>query len=93
MRLRADRRRHRATPSMEGHASAEIALDDPALRLTLDDAVARLPDRLREVFVLRVVEGYAHHDIASLLGISESSSKVRLHRAIQRLQRTLRESL
>ena len=70
--------------------------DDPALRgefLALRDeleaAVADLPDRLRAVVVLRDAYGLSHEAIAEELGISVSSSKVRLHRARQRLRQQL----
>jgi len=66
---------------------------DPALRITLDDALAALNPSLRDVAVLRLAAGYPHEEIAEMLGISVSASKVRLHRAIRELQTVLRGSL
>jgi len=50
-------------------------------RMDFDAALERLPGAAREVFVLHDVEGYKHHEIGSLLGISAGTSKSQLHRA------------
>lgn len=50
-------------------------------RLTLQGALGALPGSQRIVFLLKEVEGFSHGEIADLLGISEVSSRVRLHRA------------
>jgi RNA polymerase sigma-70 factor (ECF subfamily) len=52
----------------------------------LERALTTLTPHLRHAFVLRVVEGYSHREIAALLGISVAASEVRLHRAIRRLR-------
>jgi RNA polymerase sigma-70 factor (ECF subfamily) len=57
----------------------------------IDEAVGRLPPPLRAVFVLRVVEGHSHAEIAELLGIRPGTSEVRLFRAIRQLRSLLRE--
>lgn len=43
--------------------------------------IAALPDGYRQVFNLYVIEGYSHKEIASLLGIGETSSRSNLSRA------------
>lgn len=58
-------------------------------RVALERAVATLPEPLRLVFLLREVEGYAHDEIAALLGISRGASEVRLFRAVRRLRALL----
>jgi RNA polymerase sigma-70 factor, ECF subfamily len=55
----------------------------------IDDALARLDDKHRLVFLLRDVEGLSVRETAEALGLSEANVKVRLLRA--RLQ--LREDL
>ena len=50
-------------------------------RMDFDSALRRLPPAAREVFVLHDVEGYKHHEIGDLLGISAGTSKSQLHRA------------
>jgi RNA polymerase sigma-70 factor (ECF subfamily) len=58
-------------------------------RMSIEAAIARLPSELREVFVLKEIEGYAHAEIAAMLGITAENSEVRLHRARQRLRAVL----
>jgi len=60
-----------------------------ALSMDFEAALAKLPDGAREVFVLHDVEGYKHHEIASLLDISAGTSKAQLHRARMMLRRHL----
>jgi RNA polymerase sigma-70 factor, ECF subfamily len=47
----------------------------------LERAIAALPTGARDVFVLHDVYGYAHHEIAHLLGVVEGTSKSQLSRA------------
>jgi RNA polymerase sigma-70 factor (ECF subfamily) len=49
--------------------------------LDLEQAIHRLPERARDVFVLYDVEGYSHDEIADTLGVSVGTSKSQLHRA------------
>ena len=58
-------------------------------RRLLDDALSRLDEKHRLVFLLRDVEGFSVRETAAALGLSEANVKVRLLRA--RLQ--LREDL
>ncbi len=62
---------------------------DPSDRAALQDALRRLPDEQRAVFVLKLVEGYSHAEIAALLDIRPGTSEVRLFRAIRRLRSLL----
>jgi RNA polymerase sigma-70 factor (ECF subfamily) len=59
-------------------------------RITLEAALAALPQSLRDVFLLYHVEHFSHTEIADLLGIRRGTAEVRLHRAVRRL-RTLLE--
>ncbi|RMF05793.1 MAG: sigma-70 family RNA polymerase sigma factor [Chloroflexi bacterium] len=47
----------------------------------LERAVARLPESLRAVFILREMEGLSTTETAEVLGINTGAVKVRLHRA------------
>ncbi len=49
--------------------------------LDIENAIQRLPDRAKEVFVLYDVEGYSHDEIAQSLDVSVGTSKSQLHRA------------
>ncbi|HET8551090.1 MAG TPA: sigma-70 family RNA polymerase sigma factor [Gammaproteobacteria bacterium] len=63
--------------------------EEPGTMLDLEGAIAQLPDGAREVFVLHDVEGYKHDEIASLVGISDGTSKAQLHRARKLLRARL----
>ena len=60
--------------------------------IAVERALAILSPVLSHVFVLKVMEGYSHAEIAALLGISVRASEVRLHRAIRRLRSHLRSA-
>jgi RNA polymerase sigma-70 factor (ECF subfamily) len=55
----------------------------------LEKAIMDLPDGYRTVFTLVEVEGYAHKEVAELLGISVGTSKSQLFYAKKRLRETL----
>ena len=59
------------------------------LSMDFETALEKLPDGAREIFVLHDVEGYKHHEIASLLDISAGTSKAQLHRARMMLRKHL----
>jgi RNA polymerase sigma-70 factor (ECF subfamily) len=83
MRLRASGRR---TTTLDPAALALVASVVQPDRLTLVDALARIPVEQRAVFVLKMVEGYRHDEIAQTLGITRGASEVRLFRAIRALR-------
>ncbi|WP_068071360.1 RNA polymerase sigma factor [Novosphingobium lentum] len=53
-------------------------------------AMSGLPTRLKDVLVLRTVEGLSQTETAALLGITEKAVETRLHRARNKLQDILR---
>jgi RNA polymerase sigma-70 factor (ECF subfamily) len=61
----------------------------PGLKVDLEVAVDRLPERAREVFVLHDMAGYKHEEIASLLSISSGTSRSQLHHARMALRQYL----
>jgi RNA polymerase sigma-70 factor (ECF subfamily) len=61
------------------------------VRHLLEDAIDSLSDGLREVFVLRDVEGLSTLEAAECLGVSEDVVKTRLSRARAALRRLLLE--
>jgi RNA polymerase sigma-70 factor (ECF subfamily) len=52
----------------------------------LEKAILLLPEGFRLVFNLIEVEGYAHKEVAEMLGISEGTSKSQLFHAKKRLK-------
>jgi RNA polymerase sigma-70 factor (ECF subfamily) len=57
--------------------------------LDLDAAMAELPPKAKEVFVLYDVEGFTHDEIAQMTGITSGTSKSQLHRARMLLRERL----
>ncbi|MEO5707708.1 MAG: RNA polymerase sigma factor [Alteraurantiacibacter sp.] len=53
-------------------------------------AMTGVPAKLRDVLVLRTVEGFSQAETAVLLGITEKAVETRLHRARNKLQELLR---
>ncbi len=58
------------------HVQAEVA----ELRLMLERAIRRLPEKYRAAVVLRDVEGLSTSEAADALGLREAAFKSRLHR-------------
>ena len=70
----------------ERHETSWIEeMDDGALI----DLVNELPDGYRTVFLMNAVDGYAHKEIAGVLGISESTSRSQFFKARKFLQKKL----
>ncbi len=52
-------------------------------------ALARVPQRDKEILLLKYTEDWSYRDLAKNMGISESAVETRLHRARQRLRQEL----
>lgn len=55
--------------------------DDPITGLDLERALGGLPDNLREAFLLGVVHGLDHNEVADALDISPANARARISRA------------
>lgn len=62
-----------------GHIASRDEVPDTAM--DFEDALDRLPEGARQVFVLHDIEGYRHEEIAGMLGVAAGTSKSQLHRA------------
>ena len=87
----------RTTDSIEDEGMVEPAASAPLVastihRLDLERAIAKLPAGCRTAFVLHDVEGFEHHEIATMLGISEGTSKSQVHKARVKLRGMLKAS-
>ncbi len=89
MRLRRQRARNEISLDVGLPAWTAAPPSSPADRLTLERALEELPDALREVFVLKEIEGYSHQEIGEMLGIRPGTSKIRLYRARKELQKSV----
>ena len=68
---------------------AELALLDEDLKGAIQDAVDKLPERCREIFVLSKVEGRSKKPIAGQLGISIKTVEAQMTTAFVRLRKEL----
>ncbi len=73
--------------------SPEQLVERNETRRLLDEALARLDEKHRLVFLLRDVEGMSVKETADALGLSESNVKVRLLRARLQLREQLTRTL
>lgn len=64
---------------------------DPLMRRRLAEALGGLPDRQRDVIVLRLVEGLSTRDCANRLGVPEGTIKSALARGLATLRPLLEE--
>lgn len=60
--------------------------ETPGMARDLEGAIARLPTRARQVFVLVDVEGHTHEEVAQMLEINVGTSKSQLSRARELLR-------
>ncbi len=64
-------------------------METPGMALDFEQAIGRLPDGAKQVFLLHDVAGYRHEEIATLLGIVVGTSKSQLHHARMALRKHL----
>src|SRR5262245_1714796 len=102
-RKRAVREEHRVAEPLDGFGNGhshstpirrwsiqpdQEALDKETHQL-IEDAIAKLPEAYRDVYVLADVEGLTNPEIAGLLDMSVPAVKSRLHRARLMMRETL----
>ena len=85
---RADRRHAPLDAAL--HIGREDDNADVDLRDRLYAAIDALPVGYRTVFVMYEMEGYTHQEIASTLGVAETTSKGQLFRARAKLRESLK---
>jgi RNA polymerase sigma-70 factor (sigma-E family) len=92
-----DCRRTRRGEILTGDASQfpdrAVELPDPALRLTLTDALATLSPKSRAVVVMRYWEDLSVEQVAALLGCSPGNVKSQSSRALDKLRHLLGDTL
>lgn len=76
--------------SAAAHLQPDQQLEAAELRASLRKGLARLSAKAAELFALRYFEGYANPEIARMLGMSQITVSVSLHRSRRQLQRHLR---
>lgn len=78
------------TFSTESHQNPEEDYMDIERKEILQEAVKRLPEKYRTVFIFKEIEGMSIEEISDSLGISKVNVKVRLHRAKSMLKEDIK---
>jgi RNA polymerase sigma-70 factor (ECF subfamily) len=76
-----------ATPSAQ--LEEAFTFDTPLEVAEIEAAIDALPDGARDVLILSGIHGYAHAEVARMLGVAEGTCKAQLHRARQLLRERL----
>jgi RNA polymerase sigma factor (sigma-70 family) len=71
------------------HHDTAIDWDSNLTGQVLNSAISKLPTGYKSVFLLIEVEGYTHREVATLMGVSEGTSKSQLFHAKKMLQKSL----
>jgi len=86
------REKKRKTEALEEALQIKSTIPDAISTLSSDEiliAIQQLPPSYRSVFNLYVIEGYAHKEIAEMLGVNESTCRANLVKARNKLQHIL----
>jgi len=90
-RIRKSKREQDRIQAVNDAQPARVATGDTGELRDLAEAVDRLPERARHVFVLHAVYGYSRDEAAEMMGIAAGTSKAQLHRARRLLVQQLEE--
>ena len=86
-RMRKSKREHDRIQVVADTAKPPVSEADTGELRGLAEAIDRLPEGARHVFVLYAVYGYSHEEAGDMLGIAPGTSKAQLHRARRLLAR------
>jgi RNA polymerase sigma-70 factor, ECF subfamily len=89
-----DRRRQELPLDESGNFPADDSRPDTALRRlaarqALDEALARLPESLREAFLLKHVQELSYEEMSEILGVAPGALRMRVMRAREALHALL----
>jgi RNA polymerase sigma-70 factor (ECF subfamily) len=90
-RMRKSKREQDRVQAAHELSPSPASLADTGELRDLANAIDRLPERARHVFVLSGVYGYSHEEASEMLGIAVGTSKAQLHRARRLLAQQLDE--
>ncbi len=90
-RIRKSKREQDRIQVVADTATAPISTGDSGELRDLAEAIDRLPEGARHVFVLNAVYGYSHEESSDMLGIAVGTTKAQLHRARRLLAQQLEE--
>ena len=90
-RMRKSKREQDRIMAVAQSAPPTVTTADTGDMRDLSEAVDRLPQGARHVFVLHAVYGYSHDETGDMLGIAAGTSKAQLHRAKRLLAQQLKQ--
>lgn len=73
----------------EDTSGPEIRAEQQEMAAAVMEALYRLPLKMRQVFILREIEGFSYEEIAHSLSLPRGTAKSRMHRAIRLIRREL----
>jgi RNA polymerase sigma factor (sigma-70 family) len=92
-RLRSERNLKQQLEQPFSRENPDEPLRVSEMQQKLASCLARLPKRQADIFALSRIEGLKHEAIAEMLGCSENTVRVHLHRAMKRLAQQLSDYL
>jgi RNA polymerase sigma-70 factor (ECF subfamily) len=90
-RMRKSKRERDRIQIVADTSISPVSVADTGELRDLSEAVDRLPEGARHVFVLYAVYGYSHNEAGRMLGIAPGTSKAQLHRARRLLAQQLKD--
>jgi len=90
-RMRKSKREQDRIQAVTDTSQPTVETGDTGELRDLSEAVDRLPQGARNVFVLHAVYGYSHDEAGEMLGIAAGTSKAQLHRAKRLLAQQLKQ--
>ncbi len=67
------------------HPSTKNGINESAIQIKLERAIAELPEKQRFVFMLRYFEAYDYEKIASITGTTVGGAKANYHQAVKKM--------
>jgi len=90
-RIRKSKREQDRIQAVAEMTTSPASIGDSGELRDLSDAIDRLPEGARHVFVLNAVYGYSHEESSDMLGVAVGTTKAQLHRARRLLAQQLEE--
>jgi RNA polymerase sigma-70 factor (ECF subfamily) len=79
------------SPPRRWEDDPETALRSKEVRRIAEEAIARLPERQREVITMRDLEGLSSDEVRNALDLTETNQRVLLHRARAKVRQALED--
>lgn len=92
-RIKGDVRRRKREAVFAEQQGDSVASETPIddILASVDEAIAELPDDLRDVVVGRFLDSRMHTELAQRLGIAESTVRYRVEKGVEQVRQSLRK--